>query len=59
MLKQSLDTELDAMNKRMSQATTEKSGLEEAKASAEEQLGATQKTLADDKKSKALLKLIQ
>ena len=38
MLKQSLDTELDAMNKRMSQATTEKSGLEEAKASAEEQL---------------------
>jgi len=50
MLKQSLDMELDAMNKRMSQATTEKSGLEEAKASAEEQLGATQKTLADDKK---------
>jgi hypothetical protein len=50
MLKQSLDTELDAMNKRMSQATTEKSGLEEAKASAEEQLAATQTTLADDKK---------
>merc|ERR1719316_786218 len=50
MLKQSLDTELDAMNKRMSQATTEKSGLEEAKASAEEQLAATQTTLADDEK---------
>merc|ERR1719389_1006554 len=50
MLKQSLDMELDAMNKRMSQATTEKSGLEEAKASAEEQLAATQTTLADDKK---------
>merc|ERR1719387_3396337 len=50
MLKQSLDMELDAMNKRMSQATTEKAGLEEAKASAEEQLGATTKTMADDKK---------
>merc|ERR1719460_1878459 len=50
MLKQSLDMELDAMNKRMSQATTEKAGLEEAKASAEEQLSSTQKTLADDKK---------
>merc|ERR1719199_1882456 len=42
--------ELDAMNKRMSQATTEKAGLEEAKASAEEQLAATKRTLADDKK---------
>merc|ERR1719224_359558 len=50
MLKQSLDTELDAMSKRMSQATTEKAGLEEAKASAEEQLVSTQTTLADDKK---------
>merc|ERR1719214_274107 len=50
MLKQSLEMELDAMNKRMSQATTEKAGLEETKASAEEQLAATQKTLADDKK---------
>merc|ERR1719426_715911 len=34
----------------MNQATTEKSGLEETKASAEEQLAATTKTLADDKK---------
>merc|ERR1719199_2276655 len=42
--------ELDAMNKRMSQATAEKAGLEESKASAEEQLGATTKTMADDKK---------
>jgi chromosome segregation ATPase len=50
MLKQSLDMELDAMNKRMSQATTEKAGLEEAYASAEEQLASTKKTLADDKK---------
>merc|ERR1719174_1912061 len=50
MLKQSLDMELDAMNKRMSQATAEKAGLEESKASAEEQLSSTQKTLADDKK---------
>jgi len=50
MLKQSLDMELDAMSKRMSQATTEKAGLEEAKASAEEQLASTQTTLADDKK---------
>merc|ERR1719482_2329451 len=46
MLKQSLDMELDAMNKRMNQATTEKAGLEEAYASAEEQLASTQRTLA-------------
>jgi predicted nucleic acid-binding Zn-ribbon protein len=50
MLKQSLNMELDAMNKRMSQATTEKAGLEEAHASAEEQLASTQKTMVDDKK---------
>jgi chromosome segregation ATPase len=50
MLKQSLNMELDAMNKRMSQATTEKAGLEETKASAEEQLSSTQRTLGDDKK---------
>merc|ERR1719407_398812 len=36
------------MKKRMSEATTEKSGLEEAKSSAEEELAATKKTLADD-----------
>merc|ERR1719316_1656502 len=42
--------ELDAMNKRMSQATTEKAGLEESKASAEEELASTKKTLADDEK---------
>merc|ERR1719443_1248766 len=34
----------------MSEATTEKSGLEEAKAAAEEELAATKKTLADDEK---------
>merc|ERR1719335_2153626 len=37
MLKQSLEMELSTMEKRMSEATTEKSGLEEVKASAEEQ----------------------
>merc|ERR1719443_175084 len=42
--------QISTMKKRMSEATTEKSGLEEAKSSAEEQLAATQKTLADDKK---------
>merc|ERR1719352_761588 len=50
MMKQSLETELDTMKKRMSAATTEKSGLEEVKASAEEELAATKKTLADDEK---------
>jgi len=50
MLKQSLEMELSTMGKRMSQATTEKAGLEEVKASAEEQLAATKKTLADDEK---------
>merc|ERR1719352_1992409 len=50
MMKQSLETELDTMKKRMSAATTEKSGLEETKASAEEELAATKKTLADDEK---------
>merc|ERR1719335_1420241 len=37
MLKRSLEMELSTMEKRMSEATTEKSGLEEVKASAEEQ----------------------
>merc|ERR1719316_456984 len=50
MLKQSLDLEISTMQKRMSEATTEKSGLEEAKASAEEELASTKKTLADDEK---------
>jgi predicted nucleic acid-binding Zn-ribbon protein len=50
MLKQSLEMELSTMEKRMSQATTEKSGLEEVKASAAEQLATTKKTLADDEK---------
>merc|ERR1719353_550145 len=50
MLKQSLETQMSTMKKRMSEATTEKSGLEEAKSSAEEELSATKKTLADDEK---------
>jgi len=50
MLKQSLETQIATMKKRMSEATTEKSGLEEAKSSAEEELAATKKTLADDEK---------
>merc|ERR550514_1187359 len=50
MLKQNLEMQISTMKKRMSEATTEKSGLEEAKASAEEELASTQKTLADDEK---------
>merc|ERR1719484_353575 len=50
MLKQSLDTEIATMKKRMSEATTEKSSLESAMASAEEELVATKKALADDEK---------
>jgi hypothetical protein len=50
LTKQALETELATMKKRMSEATTEKSGLEESKASAEEELTATEKTLADDEK---------
>jgi chromosome segregation ATPase len=56
MMKSSLDQELTAMQKRMSDATTEKSGLEESKATAEEQLSVTQKTVADDEKYLAELK---
>merc|ERR1719375_2189243 len=41
---------MSTMKKRMSEATTEKSGLEEAKSSAEEELASTKKTLADDEK---------
>merc|ERR1719262_1372261 len=50
MLKQSLETEIATMQKRMSAATTEKSSLESSKASAEEELATTKKTLADDEK---------
>merc|ERR1719269_83937 len=50
MLKQSLETQISTMKKRMSEATTQKSGLEDAKASAEEELSSTKKTLADDEK---------
>merc|ERR1719263_2777970 len=50
MLKQSLETEISTMQKRMSAATAEKSGLENAKASAAEDLASTKKTLADDEK---------
>merc|ERR1719440_220437 len=50
MLKQSLETEIATMQKRMSAATTEKSSLESAKASAEGELSSTKKTLADDEK---------
>jgi chromosome segregation ATPase len=50
MLKQNLEMQISTMKKRMSEATTEKSGLEDAKASAEEELSSTKKTLADDEK---------
>merc|ERR1719274_544315 len=50
MLKQSLDMEISTMQKRMSEATTEKSSLQSSKASAEEELVATKKTVADDEK---------
>merc|ERR1719313_2327809 len=57
MLKQSLETEISTMQKRMSEATTEKSALESSKASAEEELAATKKTLADDEKYLEELKM--
>merc|ERR1719375_2515358 len=41
MLKQNLEMQISTMKKRMSEATTEKSGLEDAKASAEEELAST------------------
>ena len=50
MLKQNLEMQIKTMKERMSEATTEKSSLEEAKASAEEELSSTKKTLADDEK---------
>merc|ERR1719321_1281891 len=42
--------QISTMKKRMSEATTEKSGLEDAKASADGELSSTKKTLADDEK---------
>merc|ERR1719453_2465043 len=48
MLKQSLDTELATMKKRMAAASSEKSANEEAKATASEDLASTQKTLDAD-----------
>merc|ERR1719199_1082096 len=50
MLKQNLEMQISTMKKRMSEATTEKSGLEDAKATAEEELSSTKTTLADDEK---------
>merc|ERR1719456_838256 len=50
MLKQSLETELKTMNKRMAAATAEKAGTEKTKEDASEQLTATEKTLAADTK---------
>merc|ERR1719324_50311 len=41
MLKQNLEMQISTMKKRMSEATTQKSGLEDAKATAEEELAAT------------------
>merc|ERR1719316_88735 len=43
MLKQNLEMQISTMKKRMSEATTQKSGLEDAKASAEEELATTKK----------------
>merc|ERR1719191_1079032 len=57
MLKQNLEMQISTMRKRMSEATTEKSGLEDAKATAEEELAATKKTLADDEKYLEELKM--
>merc|ERR1719441_18417 len=45
-----MDMEISTMQKRMSEATTEKSSLESSKASAEEELVATKKTVGDDEK---------
>jgi chromosome segregation ATPase len=50
MVKNSLDMELSTMQKRMGQATSEKSGLEADKATAEEELAVTKKTVAADEK---------
>merc|ERR1719331_2312889 len=50
MLRQSLETELKTMKKRMSAATAEKAGTEKAKSDASEELATTQKTLDADTK---------
>jgi chromosome segregation ATPase len=57
MLKHGLETEISTMQKRMSAATAEKSGLENSKASAEESLAVTKKTVADDEKYLEELKM--
>merc|ERR1719453_2964366 len=56
MLKQSLDTELATMKKRMAAASSEKSANEEAKATASEDLASTQTTLKADESYLANLK---
>merc|ERR1719453_411295 len=48
MLKQSLDTELATMKKRMAAASTEKAATDEAHASATEDLSATEKSVSSD-----------
>merc|ERR1719426_419243 len=55
--KSGLETEISTMQKRMSAATAEKSGLENSKASAEESLAVTKKTVADDEKYLEELKM--
>jgi len=50
MLKQSLETELKTMRKRMSAATAEKAGQEKTNSDASEDLATTQKTLDADTK---------
>merc|ERR1719230_2326208 len=48
LLKQSLDTEIATMKKRMAAASSEKSAAEEAKASASEDLASTTKSVEED-----------
>jgi chromosome segregation ATPase len=48
MLKQSLETELKTMKKRFNEASTEKSGTEEARNKAQEKKTSTEKTVAAD-----------
>jgi chromosome segregation ATPase len=56
MLRQSLETELKTMKKRMSAATAEKSGTEKTMQDASEELTTTEKTLAADEEYLAELK---
>ena len=53
MLRQSLETELKTMKKRMSAATAEKAGTEKTMQDASEELTTTEKTLAADEESRA------